>query len=151
MLADLLLALHVTAGAAGLIAGPLGYLAARRAHVRSATAGEVYFAAVLVVAATALGLIAFDPSGLWWLAPLALLTAVLAWRGRSATRSGDSAPARAGRGGLGGSYIGLVTASLVVSFPGVALFWILPTVVGVAWIEYPALDAARLRWLAGSH
>lgn len=168
MLPGLLLALHVAAGVVALVGGPLAYASAvgrdedrvghgfrkerppngrrRRLQVRADALIGVYLAAVLVVATTALGLVALDPAGLWWLGPLALLTAGLALRGRAAGAGGDGAAARRRRGGWGGSYIALVTAALVVSFPGFGAFWVLPTLIGVSVIERPRIRAARLRW-----
>lgn len=128
MAGDLLLGVHAVAGALGLLLGPIGYLGRRGEHARAL--GDAYLAAIVCVAATALGLVASDPAGLWWLAPLALFTVALASLCRS------TACSRAGAG-WGGSYIALVTAALVVSFPSVVLFWFLPTLVGVVAIHWP--------------
>lgn len=136
----MILALHVAAGAIALVAGPVAYAAAggHQAPLR------VYFAAVLAVAATALGLVAADPAGIWWLAPLALLTAGLAALGRSGTALGGISKARAAAHGWGGSYIALVTALLVVSVSSAAPFWVLPTIVGVVLIELHVKRGAHL-------
>jgi len=135
-----ILALHVAAGSIALVAGPVAYLVAgrRRAPLR------VYLVAVLGVAATALGLVAADPDGLWWLAPLALLTAALAALGRWGGATGGSAAARAAAHGWGGSYIALVTALLVVSVSTGVLVWVMPTIVGVVLIELHARRATRV-------
>jgi len=125
-----ILALHAAAGSIALVAGPVAYAAGGRGAML-----RVYFVAVLAVAATALALVAADPIGLWWLAPLALLTAALAALGRWGGATGGSAAARAAAHGWGGSYIALVTALLVVSVSSAAQFWVLPTVIGVALIE----------------
>lgn len=127
----MLLAAHVAVGAAALITGPLAYASRRRrpAAIRS------YFAAVLCVAATALALVAAQPAALWWLAPLALLTAVLAELGRRASRGKAVGARRLAAHGWGGSYIALVTALLVVSVSMAPAIWLLPSVAGVALIE----------------
>jgi hypothetical protein len=127
----LLLAAHVAAGAASLVAGAVAlWLPDRRPR-----AGIAYLGSVLAVAATALGLVALDPDAFLWLAPLAVLTAGL-------VVAGQLAPARDWgrrvRGhGLGGAYVALVTATLVVSLDGPAqvVAWLAPTLVGVALIE----------------
>ncbi len=147
MAAELLLALHVAAGSVALVAGPVAYLNRRR----RAPAMRLYFAAVVGVAATALGLVGAHAGRLWWLAPLALLTAALAQLGRSAGRPSGASRARAAAHGWGGSYIALVTALTVVSISAAAVSWILPTVIGVALIELHVRHGARLPDAAAPH
>lgn len=128
---DLLLVLHVAAGAAGLVLGPLALFGV------VPWSGLAYLWAVCAVSLTALGLVALDPADLWWLAPLALLASGLALLGRiAATRSGPGWT-RARAHGHGGSYIALVTATLVVSVDGPAsvVAWVLPTAAGLVLIE----------------
>jgi hypothetical protein len=108
-------------------------------------AGRTYPWAVLAVGLTAVGLVAYDPGDLWWLVLLALLAYGLAQLGRIAHEIPHSAGwVRLYAHGTGGSYIALVTATLVVSLDGVArtLAWFAPTLVGVALIEWRVL---RLR------
>lgn len=127
---DAVLGLHIAAGAAGLLLGPVVLRAERRPPHRS-TAGLAYAWSVAVVALTALALVAADPAALWWLAPVAVLTAGLALLGRSAPG------VRAYAHGQGGSYVALVTAALVVSLDGWAALasWLAPTAVGLPLIE----------------
>jgi fatty acid desaturase len=80
---DAVLALHVTSGALGLILGLAAMLVERAPRYRS-TFGFAFVAAVLVVAISAAGLVAFDPGGLWWLLPLAALAYGLAHLGYQA-------------------------------------------------------------------
>lgn len=129
--ATLLLVAHATVGSLSLLFGAITLWAPRH----RARASGAYLWATLAVAATALGLVALDPRALWWLAPLALLTAALVMIGHLAPRHGWGARARAH--GLGGAYIALVTATLVVSLDGPAMTvaWLLPTVIGIPLIE----------------
>ncbi|HET8758196.1 MAG TPA: hypothetical protein VFM58_19400 [Solirubrobacteraceae bacterium] len=138
---DVLMVLHVAAGAAGLAVGARLILLSRDRPLldRSATG---YHWAVAVVAVTSAGLVAFDWPDLWWL----LLLAVLTW---ALAATGHAAPVRRFRGwsrayvhGVGGSYIALVTALLVVSltvdgpvdWPASVLVWGLPTAIGTVLI-----------------
>jgi hypothetical protein len=132
---DLLLVLHVAAGAAGLIQGPLALLGV------ASWSSLAYLWAVGAVSLTALGLVALDPADLWWLAPLALLASGLALLGRHAEVT------RARAHGWGGSYIALVTATLVVSVEGQAqmVAWVLPTLAGLIVIERWVSQASERR------
>lgn len=130
-----LLAVHATAGALALLVGLIAY--ATRHTDRGSSALTAYFVAVIAVSATALGLVASDPGRLWWFTPLAGLTIALAVRGRRASSDPGPASARAERAGWGGSYIALVTSTLVVSVPGGVIVWIAPTLVGILLIERP--------------
>ncbi len=130
----LLLAAHATVGSLSLLFGALVLWAPRR-RVDRLRARTGYLWATVAVAATAIGLVALDPRALWWLVPLALLTAALVVVGHLAPRRGWGARAQAH--GLGGAYVALVTATLVVSLEGPArtVAWLLPTVIGVPLIE----------------
>jgi hypothetical protein len=140
----LVLSVHVVAGTAGLLLGPL-LLLAGRAHgvlrIAPAAAGMAvaYQVAVAGLTLTALGLVAFDVGRLWWLAPIAAATEAMALGGR---RAGQ----RAQRGWairlLGGSYVALVTALLVVSWFS-WISWLLPTALMVPVIEILAFRAER--------
>ena len=122
---DLLLGAHVIAGTLGLLLGPLTLLA-RSQRQRATQRG--YHAAVVVVAVSGTGLVALDPIALWWLLPLAALTYGCLWAGLHA-RPGRH---RTCLHGLGGSYIALVSALLVVSIDGPAgpVACALPTLLG---------------------
>lgn len=131
-----LLLLHATAGTLGLLLGPLAALAAARRWPGSRRWLTAYIGAVTVVCGTALGLVALAPTTFWWLIPFAVGTqaAVLVAR-----HTADLA--RRTRL-LGGSYVSLVTALLVVSW-GNPLAWILPTVLGVGLVETAAARARQ--------
>ena len=128
-----LMAAHVGVGVAALVLGPLAAAAGGARAWRAA-----YASAVLAVIATAVALVARDPGRTAWLlapAALALGCLAVAWRARHP---------RLRMHGWGGTYIALVTATLVVSVGGALqpVAWVLPTVVGLVLIE--------LRF-AGSH
>lgn len=129
-----LLAAHIAAGALGLFLGPLAIWLRGRERRRRAGAG--YHAAVLAVCLTALGLAALDWSGLWWLVPLAAFSYGCVAVGRAAPRRRWPGWVRLQAHGLGGSYIALVTAFLVVSFEELGpAAWVVPTLVGLVLIE----------------
>lgn len=133
---DLLLALHVIAGSLGLILGPVAIWASRRGELAGG-AHSAYHCSVLAVCVTASGLVALDFRGLWWLLLLAGLSYALALLGFLAPRRRWCGWVGAYARGQGGSYIALVTASLVVSVEGSAAVaaWVLPTLVGHPLIE----------------
>lgn len=114
---DSLLALHVIAGSLGLILGPLAIWASRHGQLEGG-AHSAYHWSVLAVCLTAAGLVALDLSALWWLLVLAGLSYALALLGFLAPRRRWRGWVRAYARGQGGSYIALVTASLVVSVEG---------------------------------
>ncbi|WNV76156.1 hypothetical protein [Geodermatophilus sp. DSM 44513] len=122
-----LTALHVTAGTAGLLLGPL-WLAARvrGAAGRSLAAG--YQVAVAAVAVTG-GLLAVAEPGLGWLVPVAVLTALLAVGGALARRRDWPRWRTLQPHLLGGSYVALVTGLLVAS-TGDPVWWAVPALVG---------------------
>ena len=137
---SLLLGLHVAAGAAALGLGPLAMVGRR--WQRALGAG--YQGAVAVLSTTALGLVAIDLARLWWLVPFAIGTqaAVIGgwWLGRHG--SDRVTPGRVRL--MGGSYVSLITALLVVSW-GHPLSWVLPSAVGVFIVEAAAARAGRSR------
>jgi hypothetical protein len=128
MLGDAVLWIHAAAGAAALVAGPI---------VLRGGSIWLYQAAVAVVTTTAVALSAFDWERLWWLALIAAAVQAAALAG---LREGLPAAWRVRF--LAGTYVGLVTALLVVSW-GSPLAWILPTVVGVPLVERAAHGVGR--------
>ena len=144
----LLLHLHTAVGTVGLLLGPV----AMWQDTRSMRAGRgpagglsaAYPWSVLAVGLTAIALVAWYRDDLWWLVPVAVISAALPVLGRHAA-------ARRPRGwshwyvhGLGGSYIALVSALLVVDLTvngplrGAAALvpWLAPTAVGLVLIEW---------------
>jgi hypothetical protein len=156
----LLLNLHIGAGVLGLVLGPVAMWQDTRAlRAGRGPAGGLSAAypwSVVAVGLSAVLLVVWYRGDLWWLVPVAALSAALALLGRAAA-------ARQFRGwthgyvhGLGGSYIALVSALLVVSLtvdgplhgPAALLPWLAPTAVGLLAIEWwrrrlvPAAPAA---------
>ncbi|MDQ4096721.1 MAG: hypothetical protein M3144_02475, partial [Actinomycetota bacterium] len=129
MIRTVVLAVHIAAGATGLLLGVPAMRAVVRG-VRRTGAMTAYEAAVTVVTVTAVVLAAMNWSTLWPFAILAVATeaAVL-----GATRARGARRVRM----LCGSYVSLVTALLVVSW-GSVLAWVLPIVVGTVLVERAA-------------
>ncbi|MDP9459692.1 MAG: hypothetical protein M3Q22_05355 [Actinomycetota bacterium] len=135
-----LLLLHVAAGTAGLLLGPLALLAYCRPSARRRS-GTAYLGALVAVALTAVGLASLDITGLWWLVPFAVATPATALTGIVVRRrQGPSWPTWYTHL-MGGSYVALLTGLLVVS-SGHPAAWILPAVLAQAPI---ALAKTRLR------
>ncbi len=136
MVRSVILLVHIAAGGAGLLLGP----AAIRAAVddRRATAGgRAYLAAVTVLTVTAGGLVAFRPGALWPFLLLAVGTEAAVLAAGRARRTDHHVRL------VGGSYISLVTALLVVSWGSIAA-WLLPTLIGTFLVERAA-GATRRR------
>lgn len=138
---DALLGVHVAAGAVALALGPLALVV--RGWRRALAVG--YQVAVAILTTTALGLVATDPARLWWLVPFAVGTeaAVIVgwWLARG--RPGRVTPWRVRL--MGGSYVSLITALLVVSWGSNVLAWVLPTILGVVIVETVAARAGRTK------
>jgi hypothetical protein len=131
------LALHIVSGTAALTLGPLALLAAARRHSSRDLVLTAYMWAVFATCLTAAVVSLLDLARLWWLVPIAVLSYLLALVGYVAVRRGWPKWVRAH--GLGGSYIALVTALLVVSAGDISTIaeivaWILPAAVGIPLI-----------------
>jgi hypothetical protein len=142
-----LLVVHVVAGTAGLLLG----LVAMRQDTRRFRAGErntgpintSYRWTVLVVCLSAVGLVLVRRPDLWWLVPVSALTYGLAVLASESARRRFRGWTHGYVHGIGGSYIALVTAlvvvSLVVDGPvrGAAelIPWLAPTAIGTVLIE----------------
>jgi hypothetical protein len=125
-----ILVVHITAGTAGLLLGPAALRAAMEG--RRGTAGaQAYLAAVTVLTVTASGLVALRPGVLWPFLVLALGTEAAVVAARHARRADHHVRL------VGGSYISLVTALLVVSW-GSIMAWLLPTLIGTFLVERAA-------------
>ncbi|MGH3500968.1 MAG: hypothetical protein ACRDQA_08750 [Nocardioidaceae bacterium] len=141
---ELLLAVHIASGAAGLLLGPLSMWARKRPgrgrrHWHRQL-GLAYQVAVVGLCASALGLVAVNPS-VWWLGVIGIATeaaAVTGWVTRPSRRP-DLVAVHVGT--MCGSYVSFATAFLVVN-SGSLVWWILPTLVGsplIAWTSRRAV------------
>lgn len=134
------LVVHVVSGTIGLLLGPVAVLLPRRVGW-PARAAAVYQVAVASLCASAVGLAVLAPS-LWWLGLVAVATEAAAFAGWQVSRGRG----RRWRGRhlrlVGGSYIALLTALLVVSV-GPPLLWLVPTVIGGPLIEHAAIKDRR--------
>jgi hypothetical protein len=126
MMRTILLVSHVSAGVVGLLTGPAAMAASLRGDRKTASA-KAYRMAVIVLTATAAGLVAVKPA-LWPFLLLAAGTAAAVLVARSAQPLDRHVRL------VCGSYVSLVTALLVVSW-GSILAWVLPTVIGTALVE----------------
>jgi uncharacterized membrane protein len=140
------LALHIAAGAAGLILGPIAMRAQKRPGLHT-RAGEAYHWVMLAVCLTASLLAVLDWERLWWFLPIAAGSYAFALLGYVSAKRRWRGWLRAHITGQGGSYIAMTTALLVVNWEtltgarGISspVAWALPTVVGspiIAWVIY---------------
>lgn len=147
MLHSVLIATHILAGTAGLLLGPFAmyqdtrrFTAGRR---RTGRASSVYRGLVLLVCASAVGLVVENRPELWWLVPVSALTYGLAVLARESAKRRFRGWVHGYVHGQGGSYIALVTALIVVALIvdgpviGAAQLvpWFAPTVLGTSLIE----------------
>lgn len=156
----LLLNLHIGAGVLGLVLGPVAMWrdtrALRAGRGPAGGVAAVYPWSVVAVSLSAILLVGWFRADLWWLVPVAVLSSALALLGRSAATRRFRGWTHGYVHGLGGSYIALVSALLVVSLtvngplggPAALLPWLAPTALGLLAIEWwrrrlvPAAPAA---------
>src|SRR3712207_565321 len=142
------LTIHVAAGAAGLVLGPIAMFSAKRRgrHTRTGDAYHwVFF--TLFVTAVALALLNWDE--VWWLAFVGLFSYAFALLGFLSAKLRWREWLQFHVVGQGGSYIAMVTALLVVNLGRVSvLAWLLPTLVGsplIAWVTSEVAAGRRPR------
>ena len=137
---DLVLALHVAAGAVGLVAGPVAWTARRRRR-RHTRAGWTYQACVAVLCSSSLVLVSADPS-LWPFALIAVAT--------QAAAAGAVVVRRRRRPGwlpqhvqlVLGSYVSFVTAFAVQAVGGLWA-WVVPSTVGTVAVAVATTRVAQ--------
>lgn len=134
MLRSIVLMSHIAAGVAGLLIGPAA-IGASLHDRRDTRPVRAYRLAVTTLTATAVALVALNP-GLWPFLLLALGTQVAVLMSRTVRRLDRHVRL------VGGSYVSLVTALLVVSWGSIAA-WVLPTVVGTVLVERAAALSRR--------
>jgi hypothetical protein len=156
------LLVHIAAGVAGLILGPIAIMAVKRPGLHT-RAGEIYHWVMLWICLTAALLAALDWARIWWFLPIAAGSYAFALVGYVAAKRRWRGWLVAHIAGQGGSYIAMTTALLVVNWQSLTgtrgihspLAWILPTLVGtplITWLNYqvrlgrrPRLPQARRR------
>lgn len=150
------LAVHIAAGSAGLVLGPVAMSAGKRrgAHTR---AGEAYHWVFVALFISAVGLAVMSWDRLWWLALIGASSYAFALLGYLAAKRRWDGWLQAHVSGQGGSYIAMVTALLVVNLGTASpLAWIAPTVVGspiITWVNFRIAKGSRPKGrpdLAGS-
>ena len=136
-----LLTTHIAAGSLGLLAGPMAMLMPKRPgwHPRL---GLAYQLLIALLCLSAGGLVILKPS-LWWLGVIAALTWAAALGGWWARRHQPRGWLQLHVSLMCGSYISLVTALLVVNFPGSPVAWVAPTVAGTPLITWTNIRLAR--------
>jgi uncharacterized membrane protein len=152
-LRDPVLAAHIAAGTTGLILGPLAMRAPKRRgpHTRL---GETYHWVMLAVCVSALGLTVVAWPRLWWFLPIIGFSYANALVGYVAVKRRRPGWIRAHIGGMGGSYIALVTALLVVNVgQQLPVVWFLPTIIGTPIILMVTnrFDRRRVQRASTSH
>jgi hypothetical protein len=152
-LATVVLAVHITLGALGLVLGAVA-LSARKRRGQHTTVGEVYHWIMLSVCVTAVVVAVLDWQRLWWFVFIATGSYAFALLGYVAAKWRWSGWLRVHITGQGGSYIAMVTALLVVNWqrltgePGITSpwAWLLPTVIGtpiIAWVQAQVVRGKR--------
>jgi uncharacterized membrane protein len=127
---DPILAMHIATGTTGLLLGPLIMLSPKR-RGRHTQLGTVYHWNMLAVCVSAAGLAFLKFSELWWFLAVATFSYANAFVGWRAARKRNPGWLPVHIGGMGGSYIALVTALLVVNLGDVTpIVWFVPTVIG---------------------
>jgi hypothetical protein len=144
------LVIHITAGASGLVLGPILALAAKRPgpHTRL---GDVYHWTFFVLFVTAVALAILNWGEVWWLALVGVFSYAFALRGWLAAKRRRPGWIAAHVSGMGGSYIAMTTALLVVNWENItgagglesALPWFVPTLIGTPLIAYTIAEIAR--------
>ena len=140
---DGILALHIATGSFGLLLGPVAMLAPKR-RGRHTRVGTVYHWNMLAVCVTAAAMALIDFGRIWWFVPIAAFSYANAFVGWRAARRREPGWLPTHIAGMGGSYIALTTALLVVNLGvGAWYAWALPTLVGTPLIR--AATRSRMR------
>lgn len=135
------LAVHVVAGAAGLLLGPVAMAAPKR-RGRHTGAGTAYQVAAAGMTSTSVVLAAADPAALWWLGFIGVATEAAALGGWWLARYRPRGWLLPHINLLCGSYISFLTAFLVVNWSS-PMAWLLPTTVGSPLIGWTTARYAR--------
>ncbi|SHN43154.1 hypothetical protein [Cryptosporangium aurantiacum] len=128
------LIVHIVAGVAGVLFGPVVLYAAAAGRV-SGLAGA-YHVSVLLVCVSAVVLSVLDFTNLWWFLLVAAGSYSFALRAVTVARRRHAGWLPRYIRSQGGAYIALWTAIVVVSVNEVPVVWLIPTAVGVPVIEW---------------
>jgi hypothetical protein len=135
---NLILAVHILFGFGALLAGVLA-MAVRKSRGLHTRLGEAYHWLYVGIALTACALAALQWERLWWFVPIAVGSYAFALLGYAMAKIRPKDWLKYHLIGQGGSYIGIITAVLVVNL-GIKAWvpWVLPTLVGtplIIWIS----------------
>ncbi len=147
-----MLLLHIAAGSVCLLTGGLAAYARKRKGMHS-TAGEIYHAGYVVVFITAVVMAMMKWSEIAFLFYIALFSYGLALAGYLARKMRWRSWMNAHISGMLGSYIGIITAVLVVNGASIPLLnqlppillWFLPTIIGSPLIAAVGRRFAKAR------
>ncbi|HEV2057833.1 MAG TPA: hypothetical protein VGR11_00665 [Solirubrobacteraceae bacterium] len=134
MIVDVVLGVHVAAGAAAVAIGPFAIKDAVRSAPPGA-AGHTYHWLVGVICLSAIVLAMVDLSQLWFFVPIAAGSYAFVFVGYRAAARRHGRWREAYVRGTVGAYIALLTAVLVVSVSDMPALWLLPTALGVPAIH----------------
>lgn len=143
---------HIIMGIVVVVAGAIAMLS-YKGRGRHSTAGTVYYWSLAIVVATATGLSVARWAENYQLFALGALSFMAATMGRTALRQRWRSWVRLHIGGMGVSYILMLTAFYVDNGKNLPLwrelpqwaFWVLPTVLGVPFVVYAMLWHPRVR------
>ncbi|WP_240374706.1 DUF2306 domain-containing protein [Bacillus piscicola] len=135
------LIIHITAGSICLFTGAIAAGASKRRGIHT-IAGEVYHGGYVVVCITSVAMAFLNWSESAYLFYIALFSYGLALLGNVAQKKKWRNHVKLHIGGMLGSYIGIITAVLVVNAAKlpiladlpVLLLWFLPTIIGTPFI-----------------
>lgn len=148
----LLLILHIAAGTICLITGAISALVQKRKGIHTVV-GELYHASYVVILLSSILMAIMHWSESAYLFFIAIFSYSFALYGYTAKKSRRAGWLGRHIGGMLGSYIGIITAVLVVnghSIPGLnqlpmLLLWLLPTVIGTPIIFAVGRKYKRLK------
>ena len=147
------LVFHISAGIAAVVVGPIAMLSRKR-RGRHTRAGELYHWIMLTVCLSAVLVAILEWQRLWGFPYIALGSYALTFTGYLAAKRRWNGWLYAHVSAVSGSYVAIVTASLVVNWekitgvPGITSpwAWSLPTVVGsiiIAWVNHQIRTGKR--------
>jgi hypothetical protein len=132
---DIALILHVVAGILAMLFGPLAIVLTLRRRGLN-WAGEVYHWTIALVCLTALVMVPYDWSRLWYFWPITIASYLFVYLGQRSAEAPGGLWYRGVLRGYGGGWIALWTAVAVVGLPHHPWTWAIPIVVGSTVIEW---------------